>query len=301
MTGASREPRIVPFRGEYSRLRPGRASLVRGLIYPVPDPAFPFLGVHFTRRVGGEIWVGPNALLALAKEGYRRSRISVRELASLLRWPGFYRMARRYWRMGLSEFGLALNQRAFIRELQLYVPALQPGDILPAGAGVRAQAVAADGRLLDDLSSHGEYDRTEISLVANSTTYNFRRDALHPPVAPHQPLPGDLIVLWVDPSFNWSHLGTTEVLAASLAADESPTRPAHTTRHFDVPSSQERDSRLAGALMLGIGGLVIGLAALYEWLTERPRRGRPPLARSPGGGRAQTRYLGSRPQPSGDR
>jgi len=152
MTGAPREPRIVPFRGEYSRLRPGRASLVRGLIYPVPDPAFPFLGVHFTRRVGGEIWVGPNALLALAKEGYRRSRISVRELASLLRWPGFYRMARRYWRMGLSEFGLALNQRAFIRELQLYVPALQPGDVLPAGAGVGAQAVAADGRLLDDFA-----------------------------------------------------------------------------------------------------------------------------------------------------
>jgi len=152
MTGAPREPRIVPFRGEYSRLRPGRASLVRGLIYPVPDPAFPFLGVHFTRRVGGEIWVGPNALLALAKEGYRPSRISVRELASLLRWPGFYRMARRYWRMGLSEFGLALNQRAFIRELQLYVPALQPGDVLPAGAGVRAQAVAADGRLLDDFA-----------------------------------------------------------------------------------------------------------------------------------------------------
>ena len=152
-----------------------------------------------------------------------------------------------------------------------------------------------------DLSSHGEYDRTEISLVASSTTYNFRRDALHPAVAPDQPLPGDLIVLWVDPSFNWSHLGTTEVLAASLAADESPTRPAHTTRHFDVPSSQERDSRLAGALMLGIGGLVIGLAALYEWLTERAQRGRPPSARSPGGGRAQARYLGSRPQPSGDR
>ena len=150
LTGGSREPRIVPFRGEYSRLRPGREGLVRGLIYPVPDPAFPFLGVHFTRRVDGTIWIGPNALLALAKEGYRRSRINGRELASLLRWPGFYRMARRYWRMGLSEFGLALNQRAFIRELQRYLPALQRGDVLSAGAGVRAQAVSSDGRLLDD-------------------------------------------------------------------------------------------------------------------------------------------------------
>ena len=150
LTGGSREPRIVPFRGEYSRLRPGRERLVRGLIYPVPDPAFPFLGVHFTRRVDGTIWIGPNALLSLAKEGYRRSRISVPELASLLGWPGFYRMAGRYWRTGLSEFGLAVNQRAFIRELQRYLPALQPGDVMPAGAGVRAQAVAADGRLLDD-------------------------------------------------------------------------------------------------------------------------------------------------------
>ena len=150
LTGGSREPRIVPFRGEYSRLQPGRERLVRGLIYPVPDPAFPFLGVHFTRRVDGTIWIGPNALLSLAKEGYRRSRISVPELASLLGWPGFYRMAGRYWRTGLSEFGLAVNQRAFIRELQRYLPALQPGDVMPAGAGVRAQAVAADGRLLDD-------------------------------------------------------------------------------------------------------------------------------------------------------
>jgi len=150
LTGGSREPRIVPFRGEYSRLRPGRERLVRGLIYPVPDPAFPFLGVHFTRRVDGTIWIGPNALLSLAKEGYRRSRISVPELASLLGWPGFYRMAGRYWRTGLSEFGLAVNRRAFIRELQRYLPALQPDDVMPAGAGVRAQAVAADGRLLDD-------------------------------------------------------------------------------------------------------------------------------------------------------
>ncbi len=150
MTGAPREPRIVPFRGEYWRLGPGRESLVRGLIYPVPDPAFPFLGVHFTRRVDGEVWVGPNAILALAKEGYRRLRIDVPDLVRLLAWPGFYRMARRYWRIGFADIGLALNKRAFITELQRYIPALQPGDVLPASSGVRAQAVSDDGRLLDD-------------------------------------------------------------------------------------------------------------------------------------------------------
>jgi len=150
MTGAALEPRIVPFRGEYSRLSGERAALVRGLIYPVPDPAFPFLGVHFTRRVNGEVWVGPNAILAMAKEGYRRRRVNVGELASLLRWPGFYRMGRRYWRMGASELSLALNKRAFARELQRYVPAVQASDLSPAGAGVRAQAVSRDGRLIDD-------------------------------------------------------------------------------------------------------------------------------------------------------
>jgi len=150
MTGAARDPRIVPFRGEYSRLSAERAALVRGLIYPVPDPAFPFLGVHFTRRVSGEVWVGPNAILALAKEGYRRRRVDVGDLASLLRWPGFYRMGRRYWRMGASELSLALNKGAFARELQRYVPAVQASDLSPAGAGVRAQAVSSDGRLIDD-------------------------------------------------------------------------------------------------------------------------------------------------------
>jgi len=150
MTGAALDPRIIPFRGEYSRLSTERAALVRGLIYPVPDPAFPFLGVHFTRRVSGEVWVGPNAILALAKEGYRRRRVNVPELASLLRWPGFYRMGRRYWRMGASELSLALNKRAFARELQRYVPAVQASDLSPAGAGVRAQAVSGDGRLIDD-------------------------------------------------------------------------------------------------------------------------------------------------------
>jgi L-2-hydroxyglutarate oxidase len=150
MTGAPRDPRIVPFRGEYWRLDSRRTSLVRGLIYPVPDPAFPFLGVHFTPRVDGQVWVGPNAILALAKQGYRRWQIDARDVVMLLGWGGFYRMARRYWRMGLGELNLALNKRAFMAELRRYIPALNPGDLRPGASGVRAQAVARDGRLLDD-------------------------------------------------------------------------------------------------------------------------------------------------------
>jgi (S)-2-hydroxyglutarate dehydrogenase len=150
MTGAPREPRIVPFRGEYLQLEGESRSLVRGLIYPVPDPAFPFLGVHFTRRTDGQVWVGPNALLAFAREGYRRLTIDPREMFGLLGWPGFYRLARRYWRMGLQEMTLALNRRAFIAELRRYLPGLRPEHLRPGPSGVRAQAVSSDGRLLDD-------------------------------------------------------------------------------------------------------------------------------------------------------
>ncbi len=150
MTGASRDPRIVPFRGEYWRLDDRRTSLVRGLIYPVPDPAFPFLGVHFTSRIDGQVWVGPNALLAFAKQGYRRWQISPRDVITLLGWSGFYRMARRYWPMGGQELNLALNKRAFMAELRRYIPALEPRDLRRGPSGVRAQAVSSDGRLLDD-------------------------------------------------------------------------------------------------------------------------------------------------------
>jgi (S)-2-hydroxyglutarate dehydrogenase len=188
MTGASLDPRIVPFRGEYSRLTPGREALVRGLIYPVPDPAFPFLGVHFTRRLNDEVWIGPNAILALAKEGYRRLRINAPDLVALLGWPGFYRMAGRYWRMGASELGLALNKRAFLGELQRYVPALQPADVLPAGAGVRAQAVSRDGRLLDDFVFSEEEGILHVrnapspaatACLAIAETIADRLDAIH--------------------------------------------------------------------------------------------------------------------------
>ena len=152
MTGATREPRIVPFRGEYWRLRPERASLVRGLIYPVPDPAFPFLGVHFTRRIDEEVWVGPNAILAFAREGYRRRQVNARDLVAMLGWIGFYRLAWRYRRMGVQEFRLAVDKTAFMTELRRYVPALESGDVRPGPSGVRAQAVGRDGRLLDDFA-----------------------------------------------------------------------------------------------------------------------------------------------------
>ena len=141
---------IAPFRGEYYELAPARRSLVRNLIYPVPDPRFPFLGVHFTRRVGGEVEAGPNAVLALAREGYRRSRVSFADTAELVAWPGFWRMGARHWRAGLGEAWRSLSKRAFVAALRRLLPELSDADLVPGGAGVRAQALAADGTLLDD-------------------------------------------------------------------------------------------------------------------------------------------------------
>jgi (S)-2-hydroxyglutarate dehydrogenase len=150
MTGASDDPRIVPFRGDYLVLKPERRSLVRGLIYPVPNPAFPFLGIHATRRIDGEVWLGPNAVLALAREGYRRSSIKPQDLASVLTWPGFWRMAARYWRTGSAEVYRDYSRRAFTRDAQRYLPALRLEDTAPGPSGVRAQAVSRDGKLVDD-------------------------------------------------------------------------------------------------------------------------------------------------------
>jgi L-2-hydroxyglutarate oxidase len=141
---------IIPFRGEYYDLVPERASLVRALIYPVPDPRFPFLGVHFTRRISGKVDAGPNAVLALAREGYRHSDISVRDLASLLAFPGFWRMARQHWRNGLDEFRRSLSKPAFVRALQRLLPEVGERDLVPGGSGVRAQALKPDGGLVDD-------------------------------------------------------------------------------------------------------------------------------------------------------
>jgi len=150
MAGARPDVQIVPFRGEYYLLRPERAHLVRGLIYPVPDPRFPFLGVHLTRTIHGGVEAGPNAVLALAREGYTRWRVRPAEVAMLLAYPGFWRMVCRYWRTGLHEVVRSLSTRAFVRALQRLVPALEVADVVRAGAGVRAQAVRPDGTLEDD-------------------------------------------------------------------------------------------------------------------------------------------------------
>lgn len=141
---------IVPFRGEYYDLVPERASLVNALIYPVPDPRFPFLGVHFTRRISGKVDAGPNAVLALAREGYRHSDINVRDLASSLAFPGFWRMARRHWRNGMGEWQRSLSKAAFVRALRRLIPDVTEKDLVPGGSGVRAQALKPDGSLVDD-------------------------------------------------------------------------------------------------------------------------------------------------------
>jgi L-2-hydroxyglutarate oxidase LhgO len=141
---------IVPFRGEYYDLIPERASLVRSLIYPVPDPRFPFLGVHFTRRITGTVDAGPNAVLALAREGYRHRDINLRDLAASLAFPGFWRMARRHWRSGLDEWHRSLSKPVFVRALQGLVPDVRESDLVPGGSGVRAQALKPDGALVDD-------------------------------------------------------------------------------------------------------------------------------------------------------
>jgi (S)-2-hydroxyglutarate dehydrogenase len=150
LAGVEPDVLIVPFRGEYYRLAPGREGLVRNLIYPVPDPEFPFLGVHFTRMVGGGVEAGPNAVLALKREGYTRWSFSLRDTAATFAYPGFWRMARSYWRMGLGEYWRSFDKRAFVGALQALVPEIEPADLTPGGAGVRAQALDRSGRLLDD-------------------------------------------------------------------------------------------------------------------------------------------------------
>ncbi|HVX11254.1 MAG TPA: L-2-hydroxyglutarate oxidase [Pirellulales bacterium] len=142
--------RIVPFRGEYYQLAPGREHLVRNLIYPVPDPRFPFLGVHFTRMVRGGIEAGPNAVLALKRYGYTRTSFSLRDTLDMATYGGLWRMAGRYWRTGLGEFHRSWSKKAFVHALQKLMPELSADDIVPAGAGVRAQALSPSGSLVDD-------------------------------------------------------------------------------------------------------------------------------------------------------
>ena len=141
---------IVPFRGEYYDLTPERASLVKALIYPVPDPRFPFLGVHFTRRITGKVDAGPNAVLALAREGYRHTNINLRDLAGSFGYGGFWRMARKNWWNAVGEWHRSLSKSAFVRALQRLLPAIGESDLVPGGSGVRAQALKPDGALVDD-------------------------------------------------------------------------------------------------------------------------------------------------------
>ncbi|SPF33274.1 L-2-hydroxyglutarate oxidase LhgO [Candidatus Sulfotelmatobacter kueseliae] len=150
MAGDRPSARIIPFRGEYYDLVADRASLVRALIYPVPDPRFPFLGVHFTRRITGKVDAGPNAVLAFAREGYRATDLNLRDFVSALAFPGFWRMAARYWRNGFAEWYRSLSKPAFVHALQRMLPEVRENDLIPGGSGVRAQAVKPNGDLVDD-------------------------------------------------------------------------------------------------------------------------------------------------------
>jgi len=148
--GAEREPRIVPFRGAYLKLRPERRHLVRSAIYPVPDPDLPFLGTHFTRTIDGDVLLGPSALMVGARDAYALRRIRPRDLGETLAWPGTWRLMARQWRYGVAELRSAASKAAFVRELQRFVPSLTAADVVPGPAGIRAQALGRDGRLVDD-------------------------------------------------------------------------------------------------------------------------------------------------------
>ena len=150
LAGENVEAKIIPFRGEYYKLRMEKSSLVKTLIYPVPNPLFPFLGVHCTRMIDGSVHLGPNAVLAFSREGYSKRNINVRDLAETLMFPGFWRMALRNWRDGIKEFERSFSRTSFVRSLQRLVPAITEDDVLPSPSGVRAQAVHASGALEDD-------------------------------------------------------------------------------------------------------------------------------------------------------
>ena len=160
LSGGPKEPRIVPFRGDYWQLRPQARHLCRNLIYPVPDPAFPFLGVHGTRRIGsGEVWLGPNAVLALSREGYRRFEVRPRDAAQSLLNRGFQRLVRKYWRMGAVEVWRDYSKRAFWKSVRRYLPDVRLEDMIPGPSGVRAQALDPSGALVDDFIVDRQRDR----------------------------------------------------------------------------------------------------------------------------------------------
>jgi L-2-hydroxyglutarate oxidase len=150
MTHTDRDVIIVPFRGEYYEISPEKQYMVKGLIYPVPDPRFPFLGAHFTRRISGGVEAGPNAVLAFKREGYSKQSISLQDIIGFAAFPGFWKMASAHWRMSLSEYHRSWSKKAFVRELQRLLPDLQENDLIPGGSGVRAQALDRNGKLIDD-------------------------------------------------------------------------------------------------------------------------------------------------------
>jgi L-2-hydroxyglutarate oxidase len=152
LTEEKMDVRIIPFRGEYYELKADKRGLVKGLIYPVPDPNFPFLGVHFTKMINGGVEAGPNAVFAFKREGYKMSQVNLTDLWESLSWPGFRKVAIKYWRTGLGEYYRSLSKAAFTKALQKLIPEVRESDLVPAGAGVRAQACDRTGGLLDDFS-----------------------------------------------------------------------------------------------------------------------------------------------------
>ena len=152
MAGEETGVRILPFRGEYYTLRPESRHLVKGLIYPVPDPRFPFLGVHYTRNIHGQVEAGPNAVLAWAREGYTKGNVNVSEALGTIAYPGFWKMSAKHWKTGMSEMRRSYSKNIFVRDLQRLIPEIRSEDLVPGGSGVRAQAVARNGALLDDFS-----------------------------------------------------------------------------------------------------------------------------------------------------
>jgi (S)-2-hydroxyglutarate dehydrogenase len=148
------DARIIPFRGEYYKLIPESRSLVKNLIYPVPNPAFPFLGVHFTRMLGGDVEAGPNAVLSFKKEGYNRTSFSFKDTFKTFTWPGFYSVASKYFKTGIEEFYRSFSKAAFVKALQRLLPEITENDLVRGGAGVRAQAIERNGKISDDFIIH---------------------------------------------------------------------------------------------------------------------------------------------------
>jgi L-2-hydroxyglutarate oxidase LhgO len=206
MTGAPRDPRIVPFRGDYYVLRPEKEDWVRSMIYPVPDPAFPFLGVHFTRRNGGGVWLGPNAVLAFAREGYTRLTFNPSELIEVFASRGFRSLAAKYWRVGLDEMRRDFSKVGFLGALKRYMPDLVEDDLVSGPSGVRAQALDADGKLVDDFVIHQDKNVMHVrnapspaatsslaiaDYIANQAASVFDFDRLITPAYPSVTPPAD--------------------------------------------------------------------------------------------------------------